>query len=259
MTRFEEGETKVKVTTWFDPVERDVAGIKIDVDGVAPNIIISPDEKLKVHYNQDLFQTSSVHFDSGLWKINLSCLNASSMLFVKTDAEVSTDGYRLHLKLHNGENSILLSVNNEPQTKPGQSLSRTMNWWHTRWENSACLVLPDDHAQKLWDRSMAYLLSLYNDDKLGMAPPMGLTGICWPFPFPQDLSYIHAAFLSSGNSGISKSWVEYWAEKISGIKDYTKRLFGVEGAYSSWVFPYGKFEGSHDSVPPNQCYYEIHN
>jgi hypothetical protein len=36
-------------------------------------------------------------------------------------------------------------------------------------------------------------------------------------------------------------------------------LFGVEGAYSPWVFPYGEFDGYHDPVPPNQCYYEVHN
>lgn len=258
-THFEEGKNKVTVTTWFDPVEKDVAGIKINVEGKVPDIIIAPDEKLNVHYSQKLLQTSTASFDSGVWKINLSCLNISSTLFVKTDTETKLNENRLHINLHEGVNTILVSVNKKTKVSPEESLSRTENWWHTKWENSTCLLLPDSNAQKIWVRSMAYLLYSYNDDKLGNAPPMGLTGIGWPFPFPEDLSFIHAAMLYTGNMDIAKSWIEFWAERISGIKAYTQRLFGVEGAYSPWVFPYGEFEGYHDPTPPNKCYYEIHN
>lgn len=258
-THFEEGKNKVTVTTWVDPVERDLAGIKINVEGKVPDIIIAPDEKLEVHYNQKLTQTSSTSFDSGVWKMNLSCLNAASTLFIKTNTETKLNENKLHINLHEGVNTILVSVNKKPEASPEESLLRTGNWWHTKWENSVCLVLPDEQAQKIWVRSMAYLLSSYNDDKLGNAPPMGLTGIGWPFPFPEDLSFVHAALLYSGNLDIIKSWIEYWAERISGIKDYTKRLFAVEGVYSPWVFPYGGFEGYHDPTPPNKCYYEIHN
>ncbi|HAZ03240.1 MAG TPA: hypothetical protein DCY97_13895 [Marinilabiliales bacterium] len=258
-TSFEEGKNKVTVTTWFDPVERDLAGIKIKVEGKAPAIIIAPSEKLNVHYKQELLQTASSGFESGLWKINLSCLNVSSNLFIKTDAETKLDKNRIYINLKEGDNTILISANSNPQTTPEESLSRTTDWWHSKWGNTACLSLPDGNAQKMWVRSMAYLLSSYNDDKLGTAPPSRFTGIGWPFPFPEDLSFIHAALLYTGNMDIAKSWIEYWAERIQGIKDYTKRLFGVEGVYSPWVFPYGEFEGYHDPVPPNKCYYEIHN
>jgi len=77
-THFEEGENRIMVTTWFDPVEKNMAGLKVDVKGDVSDIIIAPDEKLHVHYDQKLTQTSSVRFDSGIWEIGLSCLNASS-------------------------------------------------------------------------------------------------------------------------------------------------------------------------------------
>lgn len=258
-TGFEEGGNKVTVTTWFDPVEKNMAGLKLDVKGDVSDIIIAPDEKLHVHYDQKLTQVSSVRFDSGMWKMGLSCLNASLMLNIKTNAEVNAEGPRLHVKLRDGENFILISVNDEPEATIEHSLSRTVNWWHQQWANSACLALPDDNAQKMWIRSMAYLLFSFDDDKLGMAPPMGFTGSGWPFPFPQDLSYIHAAMLYSGKINIAKSWIEYWTERVQGMKDYTKRLLGVKGIYAPWVFPYGKFDGYHDPLPPNDCYYEIHN
>lgn len=258
-THFEEGKSKVTVTTWFDPVERDLTGLKINVEGEVPGIIIGPCEKLKVHYNQELLQTSSASLDSGIWKIDLACLSARSTLFIKTNAETKLDGNQLQISLHEGENTILVSVNRKSGVSGEESLSRTSGWWHSKWNNSACLALPDDQAQKMWVRSMAYLLSSYNNDKLGIAPPMGFTGNCWPFPFPEDLSLINPVMLTTGNLDIAKSWVEYWSERLPGIKDYTKRLFGVEGTYAPWVFPYGEFEGYHDPVPPNKCYYEIHN
>ena len=186
-THFELGKNKVTVTTWFDPVERDVAGIRINVKGKAPAIIIAPCEKLNVHYKQELLQTASASFGSGLWKIELSCMNASSSLFIKTNAETKFDRNRIYLNLKDGDNTILISANSEPQTTSEESLLRTTDWWHSKWGNTACLSLPDSNAQKMWVRSIAYLLSSYNDDKLGIAPPMGLTGIGWPFPFPEDL------------------------------------------------------------------------
>jgi len=258
-THFEQPTGKVTVTTWFDPVERDIAGIKINVDGEAPAVIVSPDEKLKVHYNQELEQKASTRFDSGTWKIELSCLNAASTLFVKTNAEVKQNGNSLRLQLHKGENTILVSVNKNPQVSGKQSLSQTMDWWHNKWNTSACLDLPEEKAQQTWVRSIAYMLYSYNDDPYGAAPPNGLTGICWPFPFPQDLSYINALLLASGNYNVSKAWVEFWAERIEGMKDYTKRFYGVDGALAPWVFPYGDFNGYHDPLPPNRNYYELHN
>lgn len=87
---------------------------------------------------------------------------------------------------------------------------------------------------------MALFLATFNDDKLGLAPPTGFAGNSWPFPFPQDLSYIHSVLLSTGNMDIAKSWIEYFSERIEGMKAYTKRLLKVDGilflGFSLWPF-----------------------
>lgn len=150
-------------------------------------------------------------------------------------------------------------MNQHVKTTPGQSLDRTINWWHSKWNNSGCLALPDAHAQKMWVHSIAYILSAFNDDKLGFAPSMGFTGNGWPFNFPQDVSYILPVLLSTGNFDIAKSMVEYSAERLSGMKRYTKRLLNVDGVLCPWVFPYDDFNKYHDPVLPNKYYYEIHN
>lgn len=258
-THFEYNQNKVTVTTWFDPVERDLAGLKINVEGNAPRIVIKSFDTLKINYNQEVVQTSNIKYDSGSYKINLTCLNVNTPVFINTDANTRIEDNRLYLNLHEGENTILISVKQQDKTNSKQSLPRTISWWHSKWNNSACLSLPDDYAQKMWVRSMAYILATNNDDKLGLTPPTGFTGNCWPFPFPHDLSFILPVFLSTGNIDIAKSWVEYWAERLSGMKNYTKRLFDIEGILFPWVFPYGSFEGYHDPSPPNKYYYEIHN
>jgi hypothetical protein len=64
--------------------------------------------------------------------------------------------------------------------------------------------------------------------------------------------------LATGNTNIAKSWIEYFHERLPGMKEYTKRLFNTDGAMFPWVFPYGDFHGYHDPSPPNKFYYEIH-
>jgi hypothetical protein len=258
-TYFEEGSSNVTVTTWFDPYERDVAGIKIRVEGKASDIIISPFEKMHIHYGQEAEQKSEISFGSGLWKVDLSCLNAKSAIYIKTNTTVKVDGSHLRINLHEGENTILLSVNNMPGSSSDESLSRTVGWWHSKWEEMGCLNFPDNDAQKMWVRTVAYILYSHNNDKMGTAPPMGLSGNGWPMTFPQELSFLQPVLHATGNFDISKSWIEYWAERIPGMRDYTKRIFGVEGVFCPWAMPFGDFEGYHVPSAPRKTYYEIHN
>jgi len=256
-TSFTEGENQVKVTTWFDPVERDLCGIKITVKGKAPAIFLHPFKNLHVHYRQQLEQTSSINFDSGLWKISLSCLNASSTLFLQTSAEVSLAEDRLQLVLHEGENSLLLSVNTEPKVTLDTSLSRTVTWWHEKWQSMGCLSLPDPDAQKMWVRTLAYILYSHNEDKIGMAPPIGLTGQGWPFVFPGDLAFLPPVLLATGNLSIVKSWAEYLAERLEGMKQVSKKLYGVDGLCCPATIPYAGFEGYYEPTPPTKNHYSI--
>lgn len=258
-THFEYGKNKVTVATWFDPIEKDLTGITIDLEGKASDIMLDPFGKTKVQYDQEVVQVSKISNDSDLWKVELTCLNTKSTMYIKTKTRIKTQGNNLCFKLHSGENKILISVNHPIEVSSNKSLKQTKAWWNSKWNNAGILALPDLNAQKMWVHSMAIILSTFNADKSGMAPPCGLTGNAWAFAFPQDLSYIHPILLSTGNIDIAKSWIEYWANRISGMKAYTKRLLKVDGILFPWVFPYGDFDGYHDPVTPNIFYYEIHN
>ncbi len=259
LTHFEYASNKITVTTWFDPVVRDLAGINIDLKGNASDILFDPFGKMSLQYSQSIIQTSRIDAAQGLWKVTLACHEAKSVIYIKTNATVQVQGSKLCFKLHSGKNEILLSVNHSVKTESNQSFKQTIAWWHSKWNQSGLLILPDLNAQKMWVHSMAMFLSTYNSDKLGLAPPMGFTGNGWPFGFPQDVSYVHPVFLATGNLDIAKSWVEYWADRLPGMKEYTRRLLKVDGVLCPWVFPYNDFKGFHDPTPPNQCYYEIHN
>lgn len=258
-THFEYAKNKATVTTWFDPIEKDLTGITIILEGNASDIILEPFEKLNVNYNQEFIQVSKISNFPDLWKVELTCLNTKSSIYFKTNTHIQEQGTNLCFKLHTGENKILISVNHPIETTSNKSLEQTIAWWHSKWDHSGILVLPDPNAQKMWVRSMSQFLSNYNGDKSGISPPLGFTGNGWPFYFPQDNSYIHPILLATGNFDIAKSWIEYWAGKLPGMKSYTKRLFNVEGVLCPWVFPYDDFNGYHDPVPPNNYYYEIHN
>ncbi|MDP4225614.1 MAG: hypothetical protein Q8910_04460, partial [Bacteroidota bacterium] len=73
VTHFEYNKNKVTVTTWFDPVEKDIAGIKINLEGNAPDIILEPFEKMKLHYDQDIIQVAKISTSTDLSKIELTC------------------------------------------------------------------------------------------------------------------------------------------------------------------------------------------
>jgi hypothetical protein len=259
-TQFTCDGTDVNVKTWFDPVAEDVAGVLVDVKGsVGSDIVFAPSGKMKIHYDQHLTQTSEIVRMPDCWKIEMSCLGRVTTIYLKTDADAQIQDSSLVIKLHSGKNEILMSVGAPINMSGERSLEQSKKWWHDKWDSSGLLILPDQDAQQMWVRSMAQLLSTCHDKMAGFPPPNGLTGNMWPFSFPQDLSYIHPVFLATGNVGIAKSWSEYFAERVSGMKNYTRRLLGVEGILCPWTFPYGDFQGYHDPGPPNKFYYEIHN
>lgn len=258
-THFEAGKNKVTVVTWFDAVKKNLAGIKINVEGKSSDIIFKPSDILDVHYGQKIVQVSKINEQDGQWKVELSSKNAKTFVYIKTNAAVKVQKSNLVFKLHSGENNILISVNELVGSSPEKSLAQNIQWWNSKWQAMGTIIVPDINAQKLWVRSMAQFLYSFNDDKLGLPPPMGFTGNHWPFGYPQDVSYIHPILLATGNLNIAKSLVEYFAERIPGMKEYTKRLMKVDGIMCPWVFPYGDFEGYHTPDVPNKFYYEIHN
>ena len=258
-TSFEANNGKVSVETWFDPVDKDLSGISIDVKGRASDVIIDPLQTLSVHYSQQMEQKAEIIRHSRYFEIQLTCMDKKSSLFLSTNDSVAITGKRLIVKLHSGRNTLLISYDKPVQTSCEVSKKRSTQWWNQKWSQTGRLLLPDKNAQRLWVSSMSTILSTCNDDKRGLPPPMGFTGNGWSFAFPQDLSYIHSVLLTTGNIKIAKSWIEYFAEGIQGMKAYTKKLYGVDGICLPWVYPYGSFKNYHEPSPPNIFFYEIHN
>lgn len=258
-THFEYGKNNVTVKTWFDAVDKNLAGLKVAVEGKSSDIIFKPLDILEVHYDQKLTQISKITNEKDQWKIELSCLDKTMFVYLKTNAAVKLQDSNLVLTLHSGENNILLSVKEPVTISAEQSLQQNTAWWHNKWQAMGILITPEIHAQQMWVRSMAQFLYSFNDQKSGLPPPMGFTGNHWNFGYPQDVSFVHTMLLSTGNIDMAKSWIEYFSERIPGMKAYTKRLLNVDGIMAPWVFPLGDFEGYHMPSVPNKFYYEIHN
>jgi len=258
-TAFTADDNRLKVNTWFDPVESNLGFISIHSSKAGLKVIVDPCKALTIHYGQEVNQSVSINKKDKSWEITIECLGKKSLLYLHTNAIVTAKNDVLTLVLKEGDNCISLSYGTPSVTSAQASLKQTKDWWHRKWNNSGCLKLTEDKAQKMWVRSMAMFLSSYDDAGKGLAPPMGYTGNWWPFYYPQDVSYVHPVLLSTGNLNIAKSWIEHWSERVDGLRKYTKRFYGVDGILAPWVFPYGDFEGYHNPTPPNKFYYEIHN
>jgi len=71
-TRFTTGKNMVKTTTWFDPVNKDLAGIIIELKGTASDVILQPFGKTGVHYNQVVEQISQIRKVDECWRVDIS-------------------------------------------------------------------------------------------------------------------------------------------------------------------------------------------
>ncbi len=258
-TAFSGGGQDIVITSWFDRKNPNVAGFVVDVRAGNPSIILAPISRMPVHYRQEIEQEVKIAANSHGAKITLGAPGKSNDLFLETNAKVTAVDAGLRLALTPGENTILLSVNGPSATTAKESLDRTIAEWNGIWNSKGWLDLPDDGAQKVWVRSLAYILSSASDAGLGMTPPCGLTGNQWPFPFPQDLSYIHPALLTHGHLDIARSWIEYWAKDAARMQEYTRRLLKADGIFMPWVYPYGGLDGYHDPGPPNIFHFGLHN
>ena len=258
-TSFRNSGHFVKLQSWFDPVCRDLACMTLESDDKATQYLVIESEPLMaVHYGQQIPQTVNIKREGEVWRVDLLVNEEVCSYFIATDAEGEVVDGKLQLAIR-GNQHIQLSYKEKPGISIAKSLSQTKEWWHQQWQQTACIQFPEPTAQKMWVRTMYLLLSTCNDDKRGLPPPCGFAANSWPFAFPQDLSFIHAALLASGHLDIAKAWVEYFAERTDGMKAYTRRLLNREGIMAPWVFPYGDFNGYHDPETPNKFYYEIHN
>lgn len=258
-TRFTTIDYAITVISWFDSIKKDIACFQIDVKGKCPDIIISSPRLLTVHYNQQIVSSVEEKLEKDLWQADIKCLNASSTMKARSNAQMKQVKEGLKLSIKPGRNNILIAINSDIIVSADQSLHQTKTWWHTTWKNSGWLDLPDETTQKVWVRSLAYTLYSHNDDGFGCTPPTGLVGNGWPFDFPFDSSCMHLLLLMTGQTNIARKWIEFYYSRFDGLKDYTKRIFKSEGIFLPHVFPYGQAYNYHYPEVPNRFYYPIYN
>ena len=270
-TRFTTGGATYRVQSWFDPVEQNLGFITINASQAGRTITVDPMDNPQAHYGQKMVQQVTVTRLSGNdYRLNIDCTHyqqggtkecvipCSSEIFVSTNATVSTADGNLRLTLRQGDNYIRISYGKSSVTSAEASLAQTASWWHTKWNTKGMLAISDLHAQQTWVRSMAMFLSSYDDRKNGLCPPLSYTGTNWSFYYPQDVSYVHPVFVSTGNIDIARSWIEKWASEVEDQRAYTKRVYKQDGVMIPWVYPYLGFDGYHQGGFPMHTYGQIH-
>lgn len=261
-TRFRADGYSIDMLSWFDPVHRDTVGFRIDVQGNCPSILFAPFAPAKpfdFKYDQHLSQSFAGAITGGVWKGALRCLDRETPLRVCTSADMKATPQGVKITLQPGRNNILITVGTDSIESAEASLRETIDWWHAIWRHAGWLDLPDDVAQKVWVRSLAYIYCSHNDDGIGCPPPCGLAGVAWQFPFPFDSGCRQPLLLWTGQFEVAKRWVEFWHSRIDGLRAYTRRIWHKDGVMLPHVFPYGSAEDYHLPTPPNAMYYPVYN
>ena len=265
------GSAPVEVTTWFDSVDRDLAGVMIDTGNckafpnriclTAPTLI----DPCWFVCGEKYSQTVKAERIGDQWRLTVSCDAAingcSTALYISTDMDVETAENGLVIQPKPGKNKLLISVNAPVRTTdPLTALERTRQWWHDAWESIGWIEYKDEQIHKVLVRGIAYLLSSFDADGNTIQPvnSMGIDGFA--YSFVPDIEFIALVLLMLGRQDIVKHWVELFAGEIDGLRRYAKHLWpDAEGIFPPWEMNIGPIEGYHEpSVPVIYCY-EAHN
>ncbi len=260
---------KVRVQNWFDQINKNLVGIRLELSEGTLSVKATALTDFLAYsfvFRKPVRQSISAERVGDNYLLTIACeetLNRcrSQIYFYSTaPVELCEDGLRFLVS--KGKNEIFVSYGEPVRQKDRvSSLQRTKKHWHETWRKSGWMDFPEENAQKMWVRSMAYLLSSYDDFEAGIIQPTnGLTGNVFPFHFVQDLGYISPALMMTGHNGIVMCWMEKFAGEIEAMKKYAKHLWPQsEGIYPPWELPFGSIEGYHEpNVPVAYCY-EPHN
>ena len=260
---------QLRVTSWFDSVQKNLAGFEIDLSEGEYPIVCYPKTDFQVYpfvFRDKVQQTLSASGNGSDWCLEISypsSLNgASAKFYVYSSAPVEADGGKVRFRIGKGHNKLYVRYGAPVEKKDlNGSLKRSIDGWHRKWEKSAWMDFPEDEMQKVFVRSLAYLLSSYDDTETGLIQPTnGLSGYPFPFHFVQDLEYVAPALMMTGHNHIVKSWVEKFAGEIPQMQAYAKHLWpSSEGIYPPWELPFGEIEGYHQPTVPVAFCYEPHN
>ncbi len=262
------GGEKIRVTSWFDMAEPDLAVFCIEVsEGTFPIRLAAVTDFVPYPflYKKKTEQSVSVRQTEIGWEMTVTCPDSinsrMSTVFLKTNAAVEMCGDGLRILAGTGRTEIYLSCGGPVRCIDAYaSGERSASVWHTLWGTSGKISFPDRHIQITYVRSLAYLLSSYINMGSAFQPVSGLTGNMFPFHFVQDMAYIAPALMMTGHIDIVRRWVEKFAGELEAMRGYAKRLWSkAQGIYPPWELPYGAIEGYHaPGVPVVYCY-EPHN
>lgn len=256
-TSFTDNAGAVKVLTWFDAIERDITFYEISSES-AREIVIDYVPEVPVHYGLTLSQNADIKDLGKSWEIKTTSPYGDFCFYVNSGFDGRVEDGKLILTAK-GKSFVSISCKHESLTKPSVSLRRTAKFWKDKWENIPFVEFGKEDEQKVFVRGTAQILSNFNDDGLGLAPPMGLTGNEWSFAFPQDISFIHPVLLTLGQKDEARTIIEYFGNQIPGLEEYTRRLVNAEGIFCPWAMSYKTLKDYHSPTPPNYYYYETHN
>ena len=261
----------IHVTTWFDGVNRDMAGVMIDVNEgceLSNRISLSVPTVVDPCFfvcGKKYTQSVTVEKNGKECRLTINCgetiNNISTTLYISTNMETMIDDNGLIFNVKPGKNNILMSVN-EPMSDedPEVSLNRTREWWHKSWQEIGWIEYPNEQMQKTFIRGMAYLMSSYDADCKMIQPANGMGIGGFAYNFVPDMENVAPALLMLGRQDIVKHWVELFAQDIDGLRRYAKHLWpDAEGIFPPWELNFGPIEGYHSpNVPIIYCY-EAHN
>jgi hypothetical protein len=256
-------ENEISVLSWFDQENKNLSAFHFNIEKNSSPIIISPEADFIPYplvFKNRAHQCFNITREGNQWRIEITCIDAvprkTSNIYIFSNADVQICQEGLRILPAKGITELYLSYDEAVNLKEAAtSLIRTKQYWHHLWEKSGWLKLPDVDKQRMWVRSLAYILSTFNCDGMGLAPTNGFSGNPFPFNFVQDLFYIHPVLIASGYADIAKIWIEQFRKNLDDMKVYAKRLWGnVEGIFPPWELPYGTIEGYHmPSIPIEFC------
>ncbi len=266
--------TSVSLSASFHPYMRDVLGLTLIYDGEMPDILLCPVTEVKGSYNQ-VWHPTATPTDNGFLVDTGTVVTKIKITTVSEGGKISLlqkeDGLHLHFSGDFGRHLLLIGAGNEKrfaEVETQLAAPRAVDDWYDMstagWQKrygEAYVNIPDEFAQKMWARSLYYVLCSFAPDNSQPSAPMGWSGYGWRFHFPQDVSYIVPALLRLGHVDICRSIVERYARSLEVSAKDSARIYGGRGVMWAWEFPIGDHgnmfpdgEGA-----PNACQYEIHN
>lgn len=265
----QESGAAIHTETWFDAVNKDIAGVVIDADGAFPGdicltipLVVDPCAWVS---GGNFPQSLSIERLEDGWRLVITCTASCNgnrtEVYISTNMDTEATDWGLSFHGKPGRNTLLMSVGTplSGETSDG-SISRTKEWWHKTWQETGFIEYPDEQMQQILLRGMAYLLSSY-DAGCEMIPPSNSMGIGgFAYNFVPDVQYIAPPLLMLGHGEIVRHWVEHFAKEIDGLHRYAKQLWpDSDGIFPPWELNYGSVDGYHSpSVPLIFCY-EAHN